>query len=181
MPAPSQRGRRKPRVRRPHRRAVQPGVVPSECAALPQRWRTTFFEALAETSNVVRACALAGVSKGTVYDLRRRDIGFAQRWAEALAEGYDNLEMELLDRLRNGETGEARYNYAVAVRALLAHREAVGREKGRRISVDAADVRASILRKIAEMREHVLAETGHEAQALPAPEADRSGDDRARP
>jgi hypothetical protein len=156
MPAPTQRGRKTPRVRRPDRRAVQPGATPTECAPLPQNWRTTFFESLAETSNVARACAQAGVSQGTVYDLRRRDLTFSERWMTALCEGYANLEMELLDRLRNGECGEVRYNYAVAVRALQAHRDNVSRERGRRVSVDAAEVRASILRKLAEMRERVL-------------------------
>ncbi len=165
MSAPTQRGRTKPRVRRPERRAKQAGVTPAERTRLPLNWRRIFFERLAETSNIARACEHAGVSPGTVYDLRRRDLGFAERWMAALAEGYDNLEMELLDRLRNGESGAVRYNYAVAVRALQAHRESVGKEKGRRVSVDAAQVRASIMRKLDEARDRVLAAEAAEANA----------------
>lgn len=159
MPSLTLRGRRAPRVRRPQQRAVRSDATAAELKPLPQTWRTAFFEALAETSNVARACLAAGVSVATVYDLKRRDLTFADRWLTALAEGYDNLEMELLNRLRNGESGDTRYNYAVAVRALQAHRASVGQERGRRVSVDAAEVRASILRKMEQMREQVLAET----------------------
>ncbi len=165
MPSLSLRGRRTPRVRRPDRRAVRADATPAERGALPQFWRTTFFDALAESSNVARACQIAGVSPATAYDLKRRDIGFAERWLTALAEGYDNLEMELLDRLRNGESGAARYNYAVAIRALQAHRAAVDHQRGQRTSQDVAASRDSILRKLEQMRDRVLAEAEEERRA----------------
>ncbi|MFT4027412.1 MAG: hypothetical protein QM676_11510 [Novosphingobium sp.] len=173
MPPPTQRGRKKPRVRRPDRRAAQPDAAPAELRALAQNWRTIFFESLAATSNVTQSCARAGVSTSTIYDLKRRDHGFSMRWMEALAEGYDNLEMELLNRLRNGDTGEARYNYAVSMRALQAHRDAVNAERGRRASVDSAEVRASIHRKLAELRDRVRARrNGGDGN-------ERTGDDRS--
>lgn len=166
------RGRRSPRVRRPDRRAVRSDATQAELGPLPQNWRTAFFDALAECSNVARACDKAGVSTSTVYDLKRRDLGFADRWQTALAEGYDNLEMELLDRLRNGEGGELRYNYAVAVRALQAHRATASKERGRRTTADSLEARASILRKLEQMREQVIAaEEAEGAAAASAGEA----------
>lgn len=166
-------GCRAARVRRPRQRAARVDAPAAECERLAQTWRTTFFEALAETSNVARACQAAGVGQATVYDLKRRDLGFAERWGVALAEGYDNLEMELLDRLRNGEGGDLRYNYAVAVRALQAHREAVTRERGRRAAVDGAASRASMLAKLEKLRDQVLAE----AAAAADPARDEAGAD----
>jgi hypothetical protein len=71
--------------------------------ALAQNWRSDFLAKLAETSNVRCAAEFAGVNPTTVYDLRRRDASFAQRWLDALCEGYDNLEMEMLYHLRTGE------------------------------------------------------------------------------
>jgi hypothetical protein len=148
------------RVRRKDVRATAPGATAAERETLHQNWRAEFLAKLAETSNVSRACEHAGVSPSTVYDLRRRDTSFAGRWLDALCEGYDNLEMEMLYHLRNGESpepGAARFNFAVALRMLLAHRDSVSREKARRVHVTVAEVRASIDRKVAEMRERVLA------------------------
>lgn len=155
-------GRRQKRIRRAeHRRALGP-----KTAKLNQRWRTEFLARLGETSNVRQACEHAGVHPSTVYDLRRRDLAFAQKWADALCEGYDNLEMEMLHHLRSGEppAGQAKINFAVGLRMLLAHREAVGREKARRIDVDAAEIRASIERKVLQMRERILARETREAE-----------------
>ena len=148
------------RVRRKSDRSPATGATAAERGSLSQNWRAEFLAKLAETSNVSRACDHAGVSPGTVYDLRRRDTGFAGRWLDALCEGYDNLEMEMLYHLRMGESpepGAVRFNFAVALRMLLAHRDSVSREKARRINVTVAEVRASIDRKVAEMRERVLA------------------------
>src|SRR5690606_31084263 len=101
----------------------------------------------------------------TVYDLRRRDPGFAQGWLDALCEGYDNLELEMLHHLRSGdssEPGAPKFNYAVALRMLLAHRDTVGRERARRADVNIAEVRASIELKVSQMRERVLARKARE-------------------
>lgn len=140
-------------------RAARSAQNADAIASLPHGWRNAFLAKLAETSHVRSACAHAKVGPSTVYDLRRRDAGFAERWMEALAEGYDNLEMELLHRLRSGDPqDDAKFNHAVAFRMLQQHRDNVMREKARRSNVDAAAVRASIDRKVAEMRALVLAE-----------------------
>ncbi len=124
-----------------------------------------FLEALAESSNVRAAAAAAGLAVRTVYHLRRTDADFARQWYAALAEGYDNLEMELLAHLRaGGETGGdvpgsesqsapvRKFDTAAALRSLAAHRESVAREKGRRALADEAATIASINRKIDQLR-----------------------------
>lgn len=66
-------------------------------------WQRKFVAALAETSNVAGAARKAEVSASAAYEARRKNRAFADNWQAALAEGYDNLEIELLRRLREGE------------------------------------------------------------------------------
>ncbi len=184
MPSGKPLGRGSIRVRRRDQRLTAVGEVdePVEAgqpvatapAKLSQNWRSDFLAQLAETSNVRKACDLAGVSPTTVYDLRRRDPGFAQRWLDALCEGYDNLEMEMLYHLRTGESdaGSAKFNFAVALRMLMAHRETVGREKARRVDVNVEEIRASIELKVSRMRDRVLARRAREAGEIDANAAD---------
>lgn len=158
-------------------RARQTGAPVATLPRLDKHWRRTFLTTLAETSNVRFACEQAGVPPSTVYDLRRRDPDFAAKWADALCEGYDNLEMEMLHRLRSGEQpDDPKFNYPVAFRMLQQHREAVTREKARRANVTARSVRASLDRKVAEMRALILAD---ELAAKKEAERDEAASERA--
>ncbi len=133
-------------------------------------WMPAFLAALAETSNVARAAKIAGVPASTAYDARRRNREFLRKWREALCEGYDNLEMELLARLRDGEIkpaagarkGVRTFDNTIAFRLLAVHRETIEGERARRANVSAAEVRASIEKKVAALRAQVIAR--HEAE-----------------
>ena len=117
-----------------------------------------FLETLAESSNVRAAAEAAGIAVRAVYRLRREDPEFARAWYAALAEGYDNLEMEMLEHLRAQGAGEAapasarKFDTATALRCLTAHRENVAREKGRRALADEVTTIASINAKIDALR-----------------------------
>ncbi|MDG5748254.1 hypothetical protein P8Q88_08670 [Qipengyuania sp. XHP0207] len=136
----------------------------------PRQWKDKFLAELARTSNVAAAARKANVDPGAVYKARRSDAEFYRNWQEALAEGYDNLEMDLLRRLRIGElTGggptksRRKFDNAIAFRLLAAHREAVGRQKALRANEDEDAIIASINEKLSKMRERRLAmeaETG---------------------
>ena len=124
-----------------------------------KNWQSVFLNALAETSNVKAACELAVVSQSLVYKTRRENADFARLWYAALAEGYDNLEMELLSRLREGrledvdEDGNKRkFDIGTAFRCLIAHRETVAKEKGRATMADEIATMKSINAKIDEIR-----------------------------
>lgn len=67
------------------------------------KWMKPFLGALADTSNVSAAARKGKVDTSTVYERRRHDAEFAREWQVALCEGYDNLEMDVLYRLRTGE------------------------------------------------------------------------------
>jgi len=120
-----------------------------------RHWRTRFLDHLAETSNVTRAAAQAGIEISRVYRLRRAQPDFARQWQAALAEGYAHLEMEVLRRLREGDfktdDGE-KFDFANAIRLLAAHRDSAAASQPHERNVSPAEVRASIDRKIDEIR-----------------------------
>ena len=150
--------------------------------AATARWTKAFLAGLADSSNVAAAARKAGIDASTAYQRRRLDNDFNRQWQIALCEGYDNLEMELLHRLRTGEikplSGAKRasrsFDNATALRLLAVHRESAVRHRAVRDHVTAADIRASIDRKVEELRQQVLrAKTEREAAAkvmLPAPD-----------
>jgi len=121
-------------------------------APLRSGWRNQFLEALAETSNVAASAARAQVPLRTVYKTRRDDPGFAARWREALYEGYDNLEMEVVGYLRD-PAPKRKLDVASALRLLVAHRETVARERALREDDDEQAVFDSIDKFIDEMRD----------------------------
>ncbi|MFZ5745453.1 MAG: hypothetical protein ACOY7T_13340 [Pseudomonadota bacterium] len=94
-------------------------------------WSRLFLAELAATSNVSAAARKAGVCTSTAYEARRQSAEFNRAWQQALCEGYDLLEMDLLRRLREGEVkpaagakrGVRTYDNAAALRLLAAHRE----------------------------------------------------------
>ena len=164
------------------RRARHSGPRKPRGAAKVER----FLIELAETSNVSAAAAIADLPVSKVYKLRRIDPEFARRWYAALAEGYDNLEMELLGHLRAGEGGESaspqgkgakKYDTAAALRCLAAHRESVAREKGRRALAEEVTTIASINEKIDRLR--LNAEAGAKAIAKARREKARRSSSRS--
>lgn len=63
-----------------------------------------FFQALAADGVVGRACELAGYARFSVYDYRRKDPEFRQRWAEALERSTERLEAEAFRRANEGHS-----------------------------------------------------------------------------
>lgn len=136
---------------------VPDGKQPSKSRryGAPKNWRTTFLATLADTSNISAAAAAADISLTWVYKTRREDPEFRRRWFDALCEGYDNLEMELLHRLRVGESKDSdapKYDNAIAFRQLNQHKETVARTKAQREEETEEQILASINAKIDAMR-----------------------------
>lgn len=131
---------------------------------LPRGWRAKFLRKLAETSNVTKSANAAKVDTSTVYRLRADDAEFAREWREALAQGFDTLEMDLLRRAREGrlEGGPKKeqrtrvWDNAVGLRLLAAHRETVGKERAARADQDEAAVYAALDRKIETIRRRLI-------------------------
>lgn len=128
-------------------------------------WSSKFLAALAETSNVSAAARKAGIYTAKAYEERRKRPEFNRQWQQALCEGYDHLEMELLHRLRTGEVKPARdakrgvrhFENATALRLLAAHRENAARARAVRDNRDSEAIIASINVKLERIRESRLA------------------------
>lgn len=129
------------------------------------RWSKAFLNELSATSNVSAAARKAGVATSTAYEARRANPEFSRRWQQALCEGYDHLEMELLHRLRTGEVkpasgakrGARAFDNATAFRLLAAHREAATRQRAVRSREEADAIIESINQKLSRMRQRRLA------------------------
>ncbi|MGE4410965.1 MAG: hypothetical protein AB7D33_10395 [Sphingobium sp.] len=173
-----------------------------------QRRRARFLETLKATCNVKEACKVVNMGLSGAYELRKRDPGFAAEWAEALEQGYAELEMLLLRQSIHGsETTETiddgggsgrrrtktvhSYPHAIALRLLFAHKGAVDAfrdEKG--IDRPGSDaVREEIQRRIDAVRERTSgrddcgpgAAGGHSAGGAVGMEAGREGGDGGFP
>ena len=146
----------------------------------PKNWKQTFLKGLAETSNVTASAKAADIALSWVYKTRREDADFAHRWLQALCEGYDNLEMDLLHRLRSGGKHDAEgavFDNGAAIRLLSLHRTNAARARALRENEDEQAVLDSIDAMIDEMRSRALAH----AEIVAAEEAENAaGSDDAR-
>lgn len=132
---------------------IRPQFREGEASRVSTKWRTLFLDVLAETSNVSAASRAAGVNPSRAYKVRRGDREFARDWAAALVEGYSHLELETLERLRNGVPADGpKFDIANALRLLSLHKETVARERAREEMEDEEEILASIERKIDAMR-----------------------------
>ncbi|MEM8975675.1 MAG: hypothetical protein AAGD43_26725 [Pseudomonadota bacterium] len=121
-----------------------------------RHWRGVFLDFLAETSNVTKAAKKARVSPSRAYKVRREEPEFAKQWRSALLEGYEHLELETLNRLRDGTpTDGPKFDIANALRLLVLHRESAAQAQAEQRNVSAAEVRASIDRKVEAIRRQV--------------------------
>lgn len=147
--------------------------MPRKCATkskprkrVSPRWRDRFIEELAQSSNVSRSADLAGITTSVAYRARTNEPEFARRWLAALWEGYEHLELEVLRRLREGDqqAGDAsKYDFANAIRLLNAHRDNASKAQAEQRNVSAAEIRASIDRKVEEIRSRIQQEKSRKA------------------
>ncbi|HEX8239052.1 MAG TPA: hypothetical protein VF574_04850 [Allosphingosinicella sp.] len=151
----------RPQIRAKHKRALTPTEI------------ETFLAVLAETCNVSMAARETKRSARVFYDLRRRDPGFRAAWAEALREGYELLEMEMLHRARFGTPRDVFYrgrktattrvfNEATALRLLHFHRKSVElmRSADQRRAPDAKAIFDHLAARVAEIRAEAAKKSG---------------------
>lgn len=148
-----------------NRTKINPKLKEGEQAGLNRHWRGLFLDYLAESSNVTESAKKAGINPSRAYKIRREEPEFARAWLDALWEGYSHLEMEVLRRLREGDQSTEnadKYDFANAIRLLNAHRDNAARAQAEQRNVSAAEVRASIDRKVEAIREQVRRKAGRE-------------------
>lgn len=137
---------------------IRPSLKEGEDGRINNNWRRLFLDHLAESSNVTASAEKAGISVSRAYKVRREEAEFARQWLVALAEGYLHLEMDVVRRLREGDaktTDDGKFDFANAIRLLAAHRDTAARGASEVRDVSAAEVRASIDRKIEDIRKRI--------------------------
>jgi len=131
------------------------------------RRKVRFLRNLAISSHVANSAAAAGVAVSTVYNWRERDPEFFRAWMRSLSAGYELLEMDLLDRARNGvekavfhegkQVATVRqFHDGIGVKLLLAHKQMVALVRAAEGQINPEEVRASLDRKLSDMREKLL-------------------------
>jgi len=124
-----------------------------------------FLAELARSSNVAQSAKKANVPVSTVYDWRAKDPVFRGEWMEALAEGYELLEMEMLQRARDGVDRKIfyggkhvdtvrHYDNRTALHLLAAHKTMVALTRAAQASLreDEGSAAERLDRKLHELR-----------------------------
>lgn len=149
--------RRKPPIKLPSKLREQ-DAIPGN-----RHWRTYFLAHLVETSNITASAIAAGISTARAYRTRQDDPDFAAQWQVALAQGYENLEMELLGYLRT-PAPDRKLDVANAIRLLTLHRQSVAQQRANTDDRSEQDVLDSIDRMIDDMRQRATANAAQMAE-----------------
>ena len=152
------------------------GVIVRAASGLPKivkrtrgSWTATkediFLLELGITCNATAAARAVGMSIRSAYDRRARDPGFRKAWSVAVSEGYERLELTMLERAIGGQRkpvffGGARiasvrdYPDRMAITLLTQHRATA---KVAPVELDeeaVAEARAKLLKRLTLIRFH---------------------------
>ena len=121
-----------------------------------------FLAAIAETCNVKLAAETSGVSTSAAYVRRQKDATFRRAWDQALATGYAQLEMMMLERALHGVEktvvvkGEAtvmrEYSDRVGLALLRMHRDSAGLADSEADAGEIEEAAERIVARLARMR-----------------------------
>lgn len=128
-----------------------------------------FLTALAETCNVTRAAAEAGLSSRHAYRRRKSHAAFRAAWREAIATAYGKLELAMLERSLNGtervirrkdgsEERVREYPNAIALTLLKMHRDTAIEAETEVSEEQAAEVRQRLFDKLQRLRQRFAQE-----------------------
>ena len=125
-----------------------------------------FIDALTESCNVTLAAKKARVSLTTVYRRRSQDATFRAEWGRAVAVGYSQLEMMLLERAlhgvekpvsaKAGETSVMRhYDDRTALALLKLHRDGAAAAEHEVDSAEHEEACERIIARLARLKERL--------------------------
>lgn len=130
--------------------------------------RKRFLRVLGESCNVSRSAAEAGISVSAIYRQRAADASFRLHWREALATGYAQLEMAMLERALLGKpkpvtiAGESQiiqeYDDRIGLALLKMHRDTVREIETAVDGTEADEAAERILMRLRKMRAQLTGE-----------------------
>lgn len=145
----------------------RPIVRKRRCVGWTEAKREAFLAALAQTCNVSASARKVKLTAQGAYKLRLRDAGFRAGWQEALEQGYERLEMALLERALNGTQKpvwyrgevvgeETRFSDAVQLTLYRAHRASAKQSQDE--EEDYSALREEIVARLIEIGERLAAD-----------------------
>ena len=135
--------------------------------ASPRSWSMAksreFLSVLAETLNVSEACRRSGIAMTVAYRRRKMDAAFRAGWGEALSEGYQRLELVLLERAFNGtekvitrrdgsEERMREYSNQLGLTLLKMHRDSAMEAEPELAPEDVDEIRERLVRKLQRLK-----------------------------
>ena len=147
---------------------LEGGTRPRQRAADPGSWtgakEKSFLEALADSCNVKLAAQTAGASTSAIYVRRAGNAAFRAAWDAALATGYAQLEMMMLERALHGvekvvavKAGEPavmrEYSDRVGLALLRMHRDTAKEADQEHDPDEAREAGERIIARLVRMRE----------------------------
>ena len=139
----------------------------------PGRWNAAaekrFFDELAATANVRRACAAAGVSTNAVYARRMKRPDFRAKWDAVLETGRAAIEMHLVETARKSfdpddlDLGDVqpKVSVAEAIRIVQLHGSKAQKQEVEELEPaedEAAAIRERLVQKLHRLRDRMMPE-----------------------
>ncbi|MEZ5708988.1 MAG: hypothetical protein R3E02_06325 [Blastomonas sp.] len=126
-----------------------------------------FLDHLAMGSNVGKAAQIAGIEPITAYRLKRECPVFRAAWREALWIGYEELEMQMLERARFGTVktiarkgeqsfAQTEYDETNNNRLLASHKREVAEVKSADPELDGLTARERLQERLAALRNRMI-------------------------
>jgi hypothetical protein len=116
--------------------AKEPDPEPEPEPTYP--WAERFLEALRNSANVRAACMASGVSRQTVYRVKKADEAFRVDWEDAHNDALDLLEAAVFQKAMRGQSD------VLSIFLLKSHRPEVYREQVALMGADGGPVKVSL-------------------------------------
>ena len=143
----------------------RPRIISQPNRAITKQQRKLFLDQLADTCNVLLSAKRAGFYPQRAYDLKARDADFRRGWDKALAMGFAQLELTMLERALHGTdtpvkapSGKATtmrtYSDRLGLTLLKMHREGAGLAAANEMDeAEQAEIRRRLIARLERLKE----------------------------
>ena len=147
------------------------GRKPQMRNASPRSWtrakQEAFLTELAETCNISRSCAAAGVSATTIRRKRQSDAAFRASFLATVRSAYERLELVLLERFFHGtekvvvrkdgsEERMREYSNQLGLALLKMHRDTAAEAQGSDMAAEEVEeLRERVLKKMLRLQKRL--------------------------
>ena len=143
----------------------RPRIISQPNRAITKQQRKLFLNELAETCNVLLSAKRAGFYPQRAYDLKAGDADFRRGWDKALALGYAQLELTMLERALHGSEASIKspdgkattmrtYSDRLGLTLLKMHRDGAGlAEASEMDEAEQEEIRRRLMTRLDRLKE----------------------------